>query len=99
MPTKIAYSRHRRRRLQFEPLETRMLLTPTTATLAHVVATPNIDMISPLATASPTGLSPAQVRAAYGFNSVSFNGIVGTGAGQTIAIVDAYNDPNIVSDL
>ena len=38
--------------------------------------------------------SPAQVRAAYGFNQSTL-----TGAGQTIAIVDAYNDPTIQSDL
>jgi subtilase family serine protease len=46
------------------------------------------------ATAGPTGLSPAQVRHFYGFDRIS-NG----GAGQTIAIVDAYDDPNIESDL
>lgn len=42
---------------------------------------------------SPSGLSPAQVRAAYGFSTTS------TGAGKTIAIVDAYDAPNIESDL
>ena len=36
---------------------------------------------------------------AYGFNSITFNGTAGTGSGETIAIVDAYNDPNIQSDL
>jgi subtilase family serine protease len=45
------------------------------------------------------GYSPAQLRTAYGVNSISFNGVQGTGAGQTIAIVDAYNDPNIASDV
>jgi len=38
--------------------------------------------------------SPAQISQAYGFNLVS-----NTGAGQTIFIVDAYNDPNIARDL
>jgi hypothetical protein len=37
--------------------------------------------------------TPAQIRQAYGFN------LVGDGTGQTIAIVDAYHDPNIVSDV
>src|SRR5271163_429864 len=52
-----------------------------------------------------TGLAPIQLLTAYGFyntggtNNISFNGVAGNGAGQTIAIVDAYNDPNIVSDL
>ena len=31
--------------------------------------------------------------------STSSGTVQGTGAGQTIAIVDAYNDPNIVADL
>ena len=37
--------------------------------------------------------TPAQIRHAYGFDQVSQ-----TGAGQTIAIVDAYNDPNALKD-
>ena len=32
-------------------------------------------------------------------NSISDGGVVGDGKGQTIAIVDAYDDPNIVTDL
>lgn len=40
------------------------------------------------------GLSPAKVRIAYGFN-----GIPVLGNGQIIGIVDAYDDPNIESDL
>jgi subtilase family serine protease len=46
------------------------------------------------ATTSPTGLTPSQVRHAYGFDLIS-----NLGAGQTIGIVDAYDDPNIESDL
>src|SRR2546425_164207 len=46
------------------------------------------------ATGAPTGLSPSQVRHAYGFDQIS-----NLGAGQKIAIVDAYDDPNIASDL
>ncbi len=47
----------------------------------------------------PSGCSPSQIEQAYGFNQISFNGTAGTGSGTTIAIVDAYNDPNIASDL
>jgi subtilase family serine protease len=49
----------------------------------------------------PGGLSPAQVRHAYGFDQITFsNGTVqGDGTGQTIAIIDAYDQPNIASDL
>src|SRR2546430_1848704 len=39
------------------------------------------------ATKAPTGLSPSQVRHGYGFDQLS-----ATGSGQTIAIVDAYDD-------
>ena len=49
------------------------------------------------------GLTPAQVRTAYGFNQIALGTsgqpIAGDGSGQTIAIVDAYDDPTIASDL
>jgi hypothetical protein len=47
---------------------------------------------------APAPYDPQQVQTAYGVNLINFNGIVGTGAGQTVAIVDAYNDPNIIDD-
>ena len=44
--------------------------------------------------------SVAQIRAAYGINSIpDFGTETPNGSGQTIAIVDAYNDPTIVTDL
>lgn len=46
------------------------------------------------ATTSPTGYAPATIKTAYGFTTSAT-----AGAGQTIAIVDAYNDPNAESDL
>jgi subtilase family serine protease len=50
--------------------------------------------------ANPYGLTPARISAAYGFGDISFDeGIHGDGTGQTIAIVVAYNQPNIASDL
>ena len=42
--------------------------------------------------------TPAEIDQAYAVNNISFNGVSGNGSGQTIAIVDAYNDPNIISD-
>ena len=48
---------------------------------------------------APPGYTPAQIRLAYGFNQISFNGVAGDGTGTTIAIVDSYDDPNIASDL
>ena len=47
--------------------------------------------------------TPAQIGHAYGFDQIRFtaNGstIAGDGSGQTIAIIDAFNDPNIRGDL
>src|SRR5262245_16620749 len=44
--------------------------------------------------------TPAQITKAYGFDKVTFAGsIKGDGTGQTIAIVDAFDDPNIAADL
>jgi len=43
-------------------------------------------------------LSPAQIIGAYNFPTTSASGAL-PGTGTTIAIVDAYDDPNIVSDL
>src|SRR5262245_59163282 len=42
---------------------------------------------------NPLGYSPGQIQNAYGFNQIYSSGL--NGANQTIAIVDAYNDPNI----
>src|SRR5690349_10835127 len=38
--------------------------------------------------------TPTQIRQAYGINGLS-----GDGTGQTIAIVEAYHDPNLANDL
>src|SRR5258706_13477206 len=59
----------------------------------------HLNGVKPLASAGATGLTPAQMRHAYGVDSISFNGVTGNGAGQTIAIVDAYDDPTAASDL
>jgi subtilase family serine protease len=50
-----------------------------------------------------SGLTPEQVVHAYGLDAITFNGsgqtVKGDGRGQTIAIVDAYHDPFLTSDL
>ncbi|OLC93889.1 MAG: hypothetical protein AUI92_01925, partial [Thaumarchaeota archaeon 13_1_40CM_3_38_6] len=55
--------------------------------------------ISKSASPSPVGLNPVQIGHAYGFDQISCYGTSSCGSGQTIAIVDAYDDPNIESDL
>src|SRR5205823_1405179 len=77
-------------------LESRDLLSVFTPD--HVIL-PAAGTATPFGTSGPTGYSPAQVRHAYGFDQVSFNGVAGDGSGATIAIVDAYDDPNIAGDL
>jgi subtilase family serine protease len=57
--------------------------TPLTAT--GLAVTPNAT--------SPSGKSPANLISAYGLPSAT------AGSGQTVAIVDAYDDPNAESDL
>jgi subtilase family serine protease len=47
------------------------------------------------ATAAHDGLGPADLRAAYNLASAA----VSRGKGQTVALVDAYDDPTIESDL
>jgi Ca2+-binding RTX toxin-like protein len=47
-------------------------------------------------TASPTVYTPAQVRSAYGINSLA---TPLDGSGQTIAVVDAYDNPLIYQSL
>ena len=55
--------------------------------------------ITPAASSGPTGTTPAQMVGAYGVNQILFGSTGGTGAGETIAIVDAYDDPNAAGDL
>jgi subtilase family serine protease len=49
---------------------------------------------NPLASTSPSGLHPASIQSVYGFPTG-----LAAGAGQTIAIVDAYDDPTAENDL
>ncbi len=50
--------------------------------------------VIPFAASSPSGLGPATIESAYNFSTSST-----IGAGQTIALVDAYDDPTAESDL
>ncbi len=87
-------------RPQLEALEELVLLNGTTLLPTDLLASHPI--VSPQAGSSaPPGLSPAQILQAYGINQITFsNGTVqGTGAGETIALVDAYDDPSIATDL
>jgi hypothetical protein len=52
----------------------------------------------------PSSFTPIQIRHAYGFDRAAFEDashpqVAADGTGQTIAIVDAFDDPNIAHDL
>jgi hypothetical protein len=57
--------------------------------------------VTPAGYPSPHGYTPGQIRQAYGFDKTAFvaQRVPGDGSGQTIALIDAYDDPNIASDL
>jgi subtilase family serine protease len=96
---------------RFEPLELRQLLSASVDPQSGL-AYPLYEFVPSSPSAKPVGYAPTQMQTAYGINLISFthrnaNGTTTTyseqnqnlGAGETIAIVDAFNDPNIVSDL
>jgi len=67
------------------------------AIIANTVAISGNGIANTLTLASPSGTvayTPAQIRAAYGISTLSLDG-----TGQTIAIVDAYDDPSIDQSL
>jgi hypothetical protein len=73
---------------------------PVCAAAAVGFARCNADVVTdadgaPLATPGPRGYGPGDLRAAYGMTTLSTT----AGGGQTLAIVDAYDDPNAESDL
>ena len=86
-----------------ESLEIRSLLSAfAPVPIARPILDPIALAVSPAdGSAAPpaTATTPFQMRHFYGADNIDFNGIPGTGAGETIAIVDAFGDPNAASDL
>ena len=79
----------REHRCLVEYLEQRTLLSAGKATHTFILDS------SPAAVV--TGYTPQQLETAYGTNAIKVGSVVGDGSGQTIAIVDAYDDPGFVS--
>ena len=90
------------RRPRIESLEDRACSRPVGLDPSAVDARATPTVLTP---GSPSdhavGLTPPQLRAAYGFDDVGFarRRSSGDGTGQTIAIVVAYQQPNIKADL
>ena len=102
-PTPASPAANRGELFQFEALEPRNDKREHEYRAQRAGCTGGRSTITPMLTASPVAnaqrrrdgdihhrFSPSQIREIYGFNSLSLNG-----AGTTIAIVDAYNDPTI----
>lgn len=53
------------------------------------------DVQGPVAPNTPGGYTPSDLQTAYSLTSDSKN----SGTGQTVAVVDAYDDPNVAADL
>jgi subtilase family serine protease len=105
MPRKTSQmsGRQERRSFNFECLEPRTMMSGSkivnvqgpVAVASGPVATPSlISPIGGLRTTSTGPFTPAQIRSIYGFDKLSLNG-----AGTTIAIIDAYDDPTLIQDL
>ena len=95
------------RRLAVEPLEDRTLLSVLAGSakdsVAPAVAHPTYVLFEPNGVpadfaAPPAGaFTPAEIKQAYGINLVTDGGVLQDGTGETIAIIDAYDNPDFVS--
>lgn len=81
----------------FEQLEPRQLLSASG--LNSIVMQPQLAKAGDVP--SLGAYTPAQIAHAYGFDALGSvrTGVPANGSGQTIAIVDAYDDPNMPGDL
>ncbi|HEY7156046.1 MAG TPA: S53 family peptidase [Gemmataceae bacterium] len=95
--------------LFLEPLEDRLCLSAldlpaawlsgAEAVLQEWTAHP-LALVAATSPLAPSGYTPGQIVQAYRFDQIHLaGGVPGNGAGQTIAIVDAYDDPTITHDL
>jgi len=67
---------------------------PAGVMMARCHALLSVNGVGTFASSSPTGLSPATIKSVYNFATS-----LTAGAGKTIAIVDAYDDPTAEGDL
>ena len=65
-----------------------------TSGTVHAARTATVRPDAPAAS-TPSGYGPTDLRAAYGLTAAAGS----KGSGETIAIVDAYDDPNAAADL
>lgn len=71
-----------------------------TAVACHALVVTADDGITPLASAAPTGYGPADLASAYGLPDPTVApGTPWQWNGRTVAIIGAYDNPNIATDL
>src|SRR5438445_13419558 len=82
--------------LHLEQLEMRNM--PSVLTPQHIVFHSLAGGAGADGSAGPVGLKPDQIRHAYGIDLISFSAgsVRGDGSGQTIAIIDAFDNPRFV---
>ncbi len=86
-----------------EKLEDRLLLSvapvdPAATVFAHTTAI--LESISPSSVTLPsTWMTPSKISTAYGFDQLLYGSVQDTGSGQTVAIIDVYDDPTALNDL
>ncbi|HUO09550.1 MAG TPA: Ig-like domain repeat protein [Phycisphaerae bacterium] len=85
--------------LLIQPIHSATGATPHYISLDSSPSLTSSGTLSPYSTSSPSGITPAQMRKAYGIDQITFGSVVGDGTGQTIAIVDAYDYPTALADL
>jgi subtilase family serine protease len=79
---------------RLEELENR-----TAPSVSGLHAEPQLTAM-PMARFASAVFTPAQIKHAYGFDAISLpNGQAADGSGQTIAVVGAYDAPNIATDV
>ncbi len=66
--------------------------------LTYVVLNKQKDVSDQLVPIFESPITPAEMEAAYGITALNLGALTNIGKGQTIALVDAYNDPTIISD-
>lgn len=88
--------RKRFTRLMLERCEDRTVPTTLMSPMIRDMDGGSFNPFGSPTVAGSGGLTPTQIRHAYGYDSILAGSIVGDGRGQTIAIVSAFDNPKFV---
>ena len=85
-----------------QALEGRTMMSVTAPTMYPSFAAGKVGNLT-AATSFPSpptaAIFPSEMRAYYGIDNIQFGNVPGDGRGMTIAIVDAFDQPNLQSDV